>query len=559
MEQLKEKTDAGPALKLAEGFSTIELAVALGIMALVLTAVIMTAFGNQSFLLGSQTNNEALNIAQGLIEQEQALGRKDFNLVNATSEYEADTDDTGYCPLGTDGKPDYIRYKDSDGNYDIYCERVYVENYQTAGKYNYLEKNVIAEVVWKDERGVWKNVQLKTLIANLDNISSSATCNSSPSGDWSNPEANSYSLTDMGAPGGASVSVSDVDAYQDTQGDKLYVTLSYTSVPTYSKFFIFDLTHPDSPSFVNDLDTTGVSIGANALTVVSPSTTKDTPDQKTYAFLANGAGPSPSDWDTCIKNPASETCSQLEVIDVTNPNFLSTPVYFNLGSRIHGGSGQGVGKSIYYRNGYIFLGLTKTSAGPEFNIIDVHDPTAPVWIGGYETGRTVNSIYIDENNYAYLATDDNTGGHQLLVLDISDPTNPVVKWPATGESLISEISSFGVGNAITRVGDNLYFGMTYNSPNPEFFILKNSNPSSVAPSVSDSYDLGQSIGAIIIRDYLENILSSNSNALYIRNAYDSSVKTVNLPHGGDGTAMDCQGNYLYAGDSDGNITVITAN
>ncbi len=65
-----------------KGFSTLEMLLAMSILILVLTAVILVSFGNQAMIIDSQTNAEALNIAQGLLEKAQPDSRKDFNLVN---------------------------------------------------------------------------------------------------------------------------------------------------------------------------------------------------------------------------------------------------------------------------------------------------------------------------------------------------------------------------------------------------------------------------------------------------------------------------------------------
>ena len=70
------------------GFSTLEILLAMTISILTLTAVILVSFGGQSVLADSQASNEAINKAQELLENEQALSRKDFKLVVPTSTIE---------------------------------------------------------------------------------------------------------------------------------------------------------------------------------------------------------------------------------------------------------------------------------------------------------------------------------------------------------------------------------------------------------------------------------------------------------------------------------------
>src|SRR3990167_5975208 len=67
------------------GFSSIEILIATTVLVVVLSAVVLVSFGSQSLLIDSETSSEALTKAQELIEQEQALARKDFKLVNPVS------------------------------------------------------------------------------------------------------------------------------------------------------------------------------------------------------------------------------------------------------------------------------------------------------------------------------------------------------------------------------------------------------------------------------------------------------------------------------------------
>ncbi len=56
--------------------------VAMAVLVLCFSAIILVSFGSQSLLIDSQNNSEAINKAQGILEKEQALARKDFRLVN---------------------------------------------------------------------------------------------------------------------------------------------------------------------------------------------------------------------------------------------------------------------------------------------------------------------------------------------------------------------------------------------------------------------------------------------------------------------------------------------
>ncbi len=510
------------------GFSTIELLIAMTILIIVLTAVAVTSFGDQSFLIGSQTNAEAMIKAQGALEAQQAFARKDFSLVTATS--------------STDG---------------FFTTKIKVTNAPGVAPhpFDYLTKTVSSVVSWIDERGVARNLTLNTLISNFNGASGGSTCNSSPEGNWTAPTSNAYSIKVLAgaAASGMSYPVSAMDAYLD----KLYVSVAATTDWTDKTFFIFNLSS-GVPAYISGsaVDTSGPTSGKGPNAVVVASSSAWTTGARTYAFLANGVSPI---WNnpSCVLGPS---CSQLAVIDVTNPATPSV-TYFKFATSTFSIpvstspyvtgliAGQATGKSIYYRNGYIFLGLTKTSSGPEFHIIDVHNPLAPKSIGSYSVGNTVNSIFV-KGNYVYLATDDNTAGNNnvLTILNISDPTNPQRVWP----NVIS--SSFGVGAGVTAVGDTLYFGSTYNNATPpELFLFDNANPSTVAPTLRAGFSLSGllSVRSVLIRDYLALLLLS-TNSLQIINS-GSGVQyapPITLP--GPGSAIDCEGNNVYVGSSDAN-------
>ncbi|OGI64953.1 hypothetical protein A3A95_02260 [Candidatus Nomurabacteria bacterium RIFCSPLOWO2_01_FULL_39_18] len=67
--------------KYIKGMATLELLIAFVILILCTSAVIMVAFGNQSFAVDSETNNEAIQKAQKALEDTRALSRQDFDLV----------------------------------------------------------------------------------------------------------------------------------------------------------------------------------------------------------------------------------------------------------------------------------------------------------------------------------------------------------------------------------------------------------------------------------------------------------------------------------------------
>src|SRR3989344_2704590 len=71
---------------MGRGNSTLEILIAFAILILTMTAVILLFFSNQSISIDTQTNNEALFKAHGLLETARAASRQNFlSIVSTTS------------------------------------------------------------------------------------------------------------------------------------------------------------------------------------------------------------------------------------------------------------------------------------------------------------------------------------------------------------------------------------------------------------------------------------------------------------------------------------------
>lgn len=485
------------------GFSTLELLIALTIMMMTFTAVILTTFGNQALISGGQTNAEAMNIAQEILESAQASARRDFNLVNAV-------------PPTLDG--------------------IYTKNSTVLFQSDYLTKKVTAVLSWKDERLVQKQLQLTTLISNFENPTGADTCNSSPSGDWTLRTQKDYTVPALTGLLGA-YPIKGLDAYLG----KLYVAVGPTTGTSDTTLLTFTLT-AGVPMYDagSGIDTSG---GTSKKGPTAVRVAKALGSPNVYAYVANSVTPT---WSapTCAAGPA---CSQLQVIDVTNPSTLSIIANVKV-IGVTGTGGQGIGKSLFYRNGYVFLGLTKTGGGPEFIIFDVRNPASPLQIGSFPVGAGVDAIFV-RGLYAYLATNDKSGG-VLKILSIADPTTPTLV-----ASLLS--SSFGVGNSLAMVGDTIHFGKAFNGGGHELYTIHSPNPGITLPTTLKSIAIGASINALLIRDSLMYVLKG-TNMLEIRNSKTFVPHATAVTLVGNGSAMDCEGNYVYAGTDAGGITVVTA-
>jgi hypothetical protein len=485
------------------GFSTLEILIAMTIMVMCLSAVISVSFGSQSMLVDSQTNSEAINKAQELLEWEQAQARKDFNLVNPWPQSLPDPDEPD-CPseVITD---------------DIYTKKVCVS------QPDLFTKKITARISWKDEHNRDLKVELSALVTNFENAIGGDTCNSILTGNWTIPNIKSFFVGNTN--NDASLSV---DAYKQ----KLYVAISDADATNTPTLFVYNITDPLNPILISSVDNDAdIKAGISDIRVADK-----------YLYVAKAAGPG---------------SGQLQIFDISG----TTPVKVGNDFKVTGAGGTGdhaIGNSIFYKDGYVYLGLTATAFGPEFHIIDVHDSYNPLEVGYWpqtdNLGSTINAVYT-KGKYIYLATADTK---DLIVLDITDFTSP---------SKVNDfdISGDSYGKSLSVIGDTIYLGRTFGSD--EFYALNASD--SLAISEYSHLDTGSGINALIIRDYLAFFVTTGGQLQMIRvddptaiSFYGTAVDLLPSPRTGSGTAMDCEGNYFYVGsvtsDSEGYLSVIYA-
>lgn len=488
------------------GFSVLEILLAMAVAVLTISAVLLVAFGGQSMASDSQTAGEAQAKAQDLLEQAEANGRLGFGSVNSLP-----------VPPAT-----FI----SDGVY---------KKTLSVSMVNPSTKKVTASVTWTGDHNRTENSMLSSLVTNPQSANSGGTCNSvmaNPAG-WKTPHYYVWDFGQLGVNGnnGNGFAVSDVYVYNQ----RLYVTMSGTPNTDKDTFFVFDLPSDPSqtPVFRGSVDNAPtVSGGLSAVATAG-----------NYAYLANGFGPN---FTTCTQGA---NCAQLQVVDISNPASPLMAANYKIPG-VTGTGGQAEGKSIFYANGYIYLGLSKTASGPEFDVIDIGgggapaSPTNPIYKGGYSVGNAVNSIFV-QGKYAYIAT---PNAENLTVIDISNPASPTRVGgysPGGGSN----------GESVSAVGNSVYLGRTFGST--EFYILNASNPASL--SLTGSQDVGTgnqtSVNGVAVRDYLVFLVTPAQFQVWnIANPASlqpwSSDGTTNTflslsTVGGTGTALYCAGDYFY--------------
>ncbi|MBI5470115.1 hypothetical protein HY968_02220 [Candidatus Kaiserbacteria bacterium] len=457
------------------GFSIIEIVIAMAIGVMMITAVEIAAFGNQTSLTSSVQSAEVVSGARTLIEEVQSLARKDFNLVNPTSTI-------------------------SD----------YTKSVSVTLQPDFVTKLVTTRVTMTENPAIATSYM--TLVTNIENVNSPDTCDSTPSGDWSNPRIASSTISSL--LGTTSLfSISDVDAYKG----KVYVTSDRRSYKTDPVLFIIDASIPSHPVIdTNFSNKASATLGPTALRVAD-----DFLAHKRYAYLAS-------------KNSSLTHTPQFQIMDVTDGtiSMVSTTT-----------TGGGDGNAISYHDGYVYLGLT-SEAAQELQIIDVHSPASPVWKGGYSLGHDANSIIV-RDRHAYIAS---PGSENMAVLDVIDPMHPSYLGGYTSPYPPGVGSNYG--ERLYLVGDSIYLGRSFGTN--ELYVLDVSDPTSI--SAQSSFDIGTnnqtSIYGLRIRDDFAFIASKTKFIVLHRNADNSftAIASTTLPS--SATSMDCEGNTLYVGSND---------
>lgn len=503
--------------KTQSGFLTMEILLAMTVAVFALAGAVLVCFGGQSLDIGTAQNSEALVLAEDMIKGRQDAAANDFRLVNSTRTQAG-----------------------------IFTQKTEVSTH------SFFTKKITASVSW-DFGGRRQEVQLQTLISDWRGTAGNDTCDSNLSGDWKNPQVEQViDFSDFAESASSTYAIGDIDVYKN----KLYVAMEKTGTKTDATFFVFDVSDPAMPALLKKNDNAPTTIDGFGSFAVN----------KDYAYFANNHN---SNFSTC---PQNYNCAQLQIIDLNSFEITNFKV-----PNIFDKSGQG--NSIFYRNGYVYLGLAKAN-GPEFNIINVNDINNPVVVGSFEIGAGINDIYV-KGDYVYLAhpadltSSNESGREQLTVLNIANPANP---YRVGG--FYEEEGMGGHGKSLKIIGNRIYLGRTTShiSGLPDevgdFFILSGNDVSTdFIPILGQhSFSCVGSANKLIVRDNLAFVLLGTENSggdLRVLNIADPGniveEKIVGLPGeagGRGGVAMDCEGNYLYVASVDGQgksyLSIITA-
>ena len=398
--------------KYKRGGSTLEVLIAFAVLMISITTTIVVAFGNQSNSVDTETNNEALYKAQGLLEEARALSRANFaDVETATS-----TEMSGAL---------------------LYDKELTVLDISEC------KKQATSTVMWATTTPRTQKIELTTYLTSTDAFFAlGGDCPlDAPEDGWNPPVV---FADDTINPGDfSSLDVVNKIVYLGSDSDNannqhFYIADARTATLGQSGglMVVFANSFNDDGETINEINDIDVF--------------KDFATSKVYAFIA-----------------MASTTAQFAVLDVTdinNPELVAK-------RRLSGITGSGPtawGWRIYYYDKKVYI-TAREVGGPELHVFDVSDPTSPSEVGSKQLNTTANDLVV-RDGIGYFATETDLRG-ELLVYNVSNPAS-ITEIAGAGWNFGGDED----GRSLFLLGNKLYFGRDKTSSGPEFYILDASNP-----------------------------------------------------------------------------------
>ncbi len=429
------------------GQSTLEILIALFILTVSITSAIMISFGNQSIIIDTGLNNQALTIARKELETNRALSRQNFDSLVSSSSTE-----------------------------DIYLKETIIENI------NANTKKIISRVGWQIDPLRPQKIELTTIVVDAKIIIQSGgdTGGSGPTGNWRNPQT--LGSVDLGAGNSAT----DLDVK-----NKIVYLSTEASDKKKPDFFIINAANGQNPSIISNLN---VGDGLKSIDVAGDYAYVVGKDDDKEFIIINVSNPSaPIEvasldlsgnanaltvfyWDGYVYVGRADGAPQeFLILNVSNP--LSPFAVSGL---------SGVGgeiNDIYVFNNRAYLGTE--DAGRGMIVVNVSNPASPSVMGSIDVGDHAYGIYL--NNENKTLTGEKT---KFYIVNASNASNMTILGSASIGNKTRDIVSAG----------SLAFLATEN-PNAEFQVYDISNPASL--SLWSSFNFPQMATGI---DYEDNIV-----------------------------------------------------
>ncbi len=397
-----------------QGFSTLELVIALALLIVVIVGALHANIAAQYWSMTSETSNEALYKAKTLIETARAVAGADFQSASS-------------IPLVRSENPDDPADRACIDGGLCYNTRTTVFDISSCSKY------VEAYVEWR--LGDRYPTSTATLYTNLTNNVEIAALGgdcvlNEPSGAWGSAVPNTV---------GDATLAPQLTLGMDVLQKRMYLVSA--SAPQFRVFKVPNAVGQD-PSLLGS--TSGMGFRLNGVDAV-----RDLSTGRTYAFVTQHA-----------------STSQLAVIDVTDasaPNLISKRT---LSGVIQTGS-YPEGWRVFAYGGRLYVTVRETT-GPELHIFNINNPTQPAEVvsAAMELNRTVNDMVVREeevggsvHRYLFMVADANT--KELAVFDVTSDT-PVEQ---------NSVDLSGDADALTLfiTGDRLYLGRASSGGEPELY------------------------------------------------------------------------------------------
>ncbi len=418
-----------------DGFSTLELLIAMAVMTLSMTAVIMVAFGNQSIAIDTELAQRGLYVAQMRLEEVGSTIANNFNVL----ETEASTTTIG-----------------------LYDTKVKVTDISPCAK------EVQSTAAWDRD--------LRNLNSSLRSIFISTTTSQALGNDcatkksktpWDNPVSFNFSSPINSGNSGTGIDVVEHDS-------ETYAILTTNWSNNKNTLFVINATDPES----NDPEVIGGIEASDKKDFMDVDVYHEEGSDFIYAFVASASINSQLQvYKIDVSNPASS--SVMRVATATLPQLTN-----------------GAARTIYYYDQKVYIGTQfvacpgscSSSQNNELHIYNVANPATPTWIGSVNVNHNINDIEV-LGDWAYLAISDNN--RELAVIQIN-PSKP--NYLVHHDTTSFGYNAGGIDDATTVAvsGQYVYLGRNRANNNPDFLVLKSNdvhNGTSVTDGVMSAVDL----------------------------------------------------------------------
>lgn len=198
-----------------------------------------------------------------------------------------------------------------------------------------------------------------------------------------------------------------------------------------------------------------------------------------------------------------------------------------------------------------FAYMIRNGGTPNFFVINVTDPDAPVVSGSLTLTNTLVDVEVN-GNYAYVVSTSDTA--ELMVVNISNPASP---------SLESTTNLAGTNNpnGVHVLGTYVYVARNYDVSNPEMMIINVTNPAS--PAITSTINSAASVDfedAFVDGSSLLIGTSSDTQELLVYNistpASPTLTSSFNLSGTSDAFYLEGFANRIIVGRPDGTINFV---